>query len=587
MASGLSIVALGYYTLPIVAVLLHVSLGYWIYRNHWDRSGGKWFVLMLGVGSIETFGFWINLISPPGPLKRVLFYPIAFLAFASYVAWTVFAGKYTGTNFHRHWVIRTVFAVILGGFALLALLSPFENLLITNVEVIRQPIVYYTYDIEPGLGLIYLLIYGLSIYTDYKLIVYLLSTSSRSTRQLGLLILAAVSVVVITAASQAGLFPASELNHAPLATILFILFATLALFRFDLLSVQPVARNAVVENLRDPVVVLDEDGRIVDFNEASTRVWDDIGAHVGDPLGVACPTLTDVVSFPDAGEETAGQLTRQSADAERHYSVNVSQVSRGRDDRHWYSVLLRDVTVLERSRWQLRTQNERLDQVASTISHDLRNPIQVADGYVEMLDGMIDADGLDATEADEAREYLRKTSDTHGRMEAIIEDVLTIAREGKTVAETERVTLSAVAHDAWANVDTGEATLTVADDRTLRADRSKLLTIFENVVRNALDHGPDDVTVEVGATDDGFYVEDDGPGIPAEHADSVFEYGYTTTDEGTGLGLSIVETMAESHGWTVELATPGDGAGTTGTRFVFTGVGDSPVVDDHGPHPAT
>jgi signal transduction histidine kinase len=113
--------------------------------------------------------------------------------------------------------------------------------------------------------------------------------------------------------------------------------------------------------------------------------------------------------------------------------------------------------------------------------------------------------------------------------------------------------------------------MTVVDDRTLQADRSKLLTIFENLFRNAIDHCQADVTVSVGATEDGFYVADDGPGIPADHRDHVFEYGYTTGTEGTGLGLSIVRTMAESHGWTVELDESAAGA-----RFVVsTGVGGS------------
>ena len=575
MASGLSPVALGYYTLPVVAVLLHVSLGYWIYRNHWDRPGGKWFVLMLGIGSIETFGYWINLISPAGPLK-------SFLAFASYVVWTVFAGKYTGTNFHQHWLIRGVFVVILGGFALLTLLVPFENLLITNIELVRDPIVYYSYDIEPALGLIYLLIYGLSIYTDYKLIVYLLSTSSRSTRQIGLLIGAAVSVAVITAASQAGLFPATDLNHAPLATILFILLATLALFRFDLLSVQPVARNAVVENLRDPVLVLDEDGRVVDFNDASTRIWPGLGDHVGDTFEAACPTLAAEVDLAEAGDG-ATRITLPADGSDRHYSVTLSRVTRRDGDDEWLSVLLRDVSALEQSRWQLERQNERLDQVASTVSHDLRNPINVADGYTEILEGMIDEDGLDAEDADTAAQHLGQIRTSHNRMEAIITDILTIAREGKTVEATDTVSLATAARDALANVETKDATLTVVGDRRLQADRSKFLSILENLLRNALDHGPDDVTLEVGATDGGFYVADDGPGIPEEHAEDVFEYGYTTTDEGTGLGLSIVKTMAESHGWTVEVEAAVGHEASTGTRFVFAGVSGGPGVDEQEP----
>jgi signal transduction histidine kinase len=197
--------------------------------------------------------------------------------------------------------------------------------------------------------------------------------------------------------------------------------------------------------------------------------------------------------------------------------------------------------------------------------------IAVADSRAELIQTMIDEDGLDSDETEQVLDSLEKMHATHDRMIDIIEDVLTLAREGKTVEETEPLSLQAVAEDAWANVDTKDATLAVRADQTIRADRSKLLTIFENLVRNALDHGPEDATLEVGPIDDGFYIQDDGPGIPEEHHDSIFEYGYTTSQEGTGLGLSIVRTMAESHGWAVTH----DEGYDDGTRFVFHIAGNS------------
>ncbi|RXK48551.1 sensor histidine kinase [Halorientalis pallida] len=576
MASGLSAVALAYYTLPVVATLLHAGLGYWVYRRHWNRAGAKWFVITLAIGGLGTVAFSIQLLSE-SLIKQSLGSMTGFLQICSYLSFTVFAGRYTGTDFHRHWLVRGTFVTVIGGFIVLALFRP-PDLYVSNLRLVTEPITYYAYDIEPGLGVIYLLVYALTFYTYYKLIVYLLSTSARSTRQLALLVCGSASIAVVVLLSQAGLFPASELNHAAYATIPFILLATLALFRFDLLNVQPVARNAVVENLRDPVLVLDDERRVVDFNDASTLVWPDLDAHIGEPFDAACPTLAGEVD-PAVEDEGANRLTLPTDGRDRHYSVTVSRVARRDGDDEWLSVLLRDVSALEQSRWQLQKQNERLDQVASTVSHDLRNPINVADGYTEILQRMIDEDGLDAEEGEEALERLGQIQTSHDRMEAIIDDILTIAREGKTVEETDSVSLATAAEDAWANVDTRDATLTVTDDRRLQADRSKFLSILENCFRNALDHGLPDVTVEVGATDDGFYIEDDGPGIPPEHADTVFEYGYTTTDEGTGLGLSIVKTVAESHGWTVEHDADYD----SGARFVFEGVGTERTEIAHGP----
>jgi signal transduction histidine kinase len=97
-----------------------------------------------------------------------------------------------------------------------------------------------------------------------------------------------------------------------------------------------------------------------------------------------------------------------------------------------------------------------------------------------------------------------------------------------------------------------------------------LSQLLENLFRNAVEHGGDDVTVNVGSLPGGFYVADDGPGIPAADRESVFEPGFTTNDDGTGFGLEIVEAVASAHGWDVRVTDAAEGEG--GARFEFTGV---------------
>ncbi|WP_239640455.1 sensor histidine kinase [Halogeometricum pallidum] len=92
---------------------------------------------------------------------------------------------------------------------------------------------------------------------------------------------------------------------------------------------------------------------------------------------------------------------------------------------------------------------------------------------------------------------------------------------------------------------------------------------MENLFDNAVRHGGERVTVTVDRLSDGFSVEDDGPGIPAEERDDVFEYGYSTADDGTGFGLNIVAEIADAHDWDVAVS-EGDG----GARFEVTGVSD-------------
>jgi signal transduction histidine kinase len=120
-------------------------------------------------------------------------------------------------------------------------------------------------------------------------------------------------------------------------------------------------------------------------------------------------------------------------------------------------------------------------------------------------------------------------------------------------------------------VQTDRATLVVEEGSgTVDARPSQLTGLFENLFRNAVEHAGPDVTVRVGPMDAGFYVADDGPGIPEGERESVFDVGETSQADGTGMGLAIVEQIAGAHGWTVSLAESADG----GARFEFDVAGE-------------
>ncbi|MEF8855225.1 MAG: HAMP domain-containing sensor histidine kinase, partial [Haloarculaceae archaeon] len=218
----------------------------------------------------------------------------------------------------------------------------------------------------------------------------------------------------------------------------------------------------------------------------------------------------------------------------------------------------RDATEHRVRERELERKNERLDRFASLVSHDLRNPLHVAEGRLEL-----------AREECES-EHLEGIASAHDRMATLIEDLLTLARQGDRLTEVEPVDLGTLARRCWGTVQTPTGTLTVVPGPTILADRTATQTLLENLIRNAVEHGGDDVTVTIGPLEDdeGFYVGDDGPGIPPSERDSVFEAGYSTTPEGTGFGLSIVEEIAEAHDWEVAVTESADG----GARFEITGV---------------
>lgn len=215
---------------------------------------------------------------------------------------------------------------------------------------------------------------------------------------------------------------------------------------------------------------------------------------------------------------------------------------------------------LERER-ELERQKDRFENFSHVVSHDLRNPLTVAMGELERAREVGDQEAFDSVER------------AHERIADIIDDLLSLAREGATVGNRRPVSLDEIASSAWENVDTPAASLELDCDRRVAADPGRLEQLFENLFRNAVEHGvPDEgarssaaeaLSVRVGVTDDGFYVADDGVGIPESEREAVIETGYTTSDWGTGLGLSIVSSVVDAHGW--ELAVDESDAG--GARF--------------------
>ena len=260
----------------------------------------------------------------------------------------------------------------------------------------------------------------------------------------------------------------------------------------------------------------------------------------------------------DADEPTCVELLNYRKDGTEFWNrVSIAPICDADGSvTHWVG-FQEDITEFKEREEALERQNDRLDSFASIVSHDLRNPLNVAQGRVELAREMSDdAENLDAA------------LDALGRMESIVERTLALAREGHTVGDPEHVDLAAVADDSWSTVDTGSATLSVETDREVLADPDRLRNLFENLMRNAVDHVGEDVSIRVGDLPDGFFVEDDGPGVDPSVADSLFEPGESGTAGNTGFGLTIVEEIATAHGWSVAATSGRDG----GARFEVRGV---------------
>jgi PAS domain S-box-containing protein len=320
----------------------------------------------------------------------------------------------------------------------------------------------------------------------------------------------------------------------------------------------------MVESLGVGVAIYDTDGQFDYVNPAYAEI---LGTDVATLQGLAVWDVNPAIdhddfvsywsSFAD-GETRVHETTHRFDGREVPVQTVTTQQTIHGETYHFGTV--QDITDRKRQERELQRQNERLAEFASIVSHDLRNPLEVARGHVDLLRDERDSDRLDAV------------TRAHERMATLIEDILALAREGRAVDDPSAVDIGAVVEDCRATVETEGATLVVETDRTVLADRSRLQQLFENLFRNSVEHGGTDVTITVGDCEDGFYVEDDGRGIPPDRREDIFERGYSTAEDGTGFGMAIIREIADAHDWSVR-ATKGESGGA---RFEISGV-DGPT----------
>jgi two-component system sensor kinase FixL len=324
----------------------------------------------------------------------------------------------------------------------------------------------------------------------------------------------------------------------------------------------------LVARSRDAIITIDADSTVLFASDGVERVLGhDPDELEGESLLTVMPARFQerheaaVAQYVSEGERTLDwddiQLPAEHADG-HEVPLSIVFEEHEYEGEPVFSGIMRDISERQAREERLEQQNEQLEQFAGVVTHDLRDPLNTAQATLTLLR---------AQAGDEATlEYVDDLEETLDRMEALVQGVLTLTRGDGEVTDTERVDLGSLAESAWGTVARPGATLTVdATGLTVEANAERLRALLENLFRNSVEHGPTGpdagIQVEVGRLDDeaGFYVADDGQGIPPEEREQVFEQGHTS-GEGVGLGLAIVRTVAEAHGWSIQ-ATESDSGG--------------------------
>lgn len=460
----------------------------------------------------------------------------------------LFAFEYTG---NEHLATRsTAFVLpIVSTLCLLALLTNDAHYLFWT-EMTQIPDSDGWYTPNGPIGWVYIVYHYLIVLAAIGLLIWWAVRTRDVYRGQSIAIVAGILIFLVTNFVTLWTIDLTPISFAFTGVCFWV-----AMYRYQLSEVVPIARSTVMDQVDEGVVVINTNQQVVDYNDAARQLLDPPESSIGHAAQECFGTI-DGFEFDDQMlEERETEATVETDTGERIVAIRESPLYDKRGSLLGQTVLFRDVTEERTRQRQIERQNERLNQFAQVVSHDLRNPLNVASGHLSLV-------------REGSKESIDEVEKSLNRMEVIIEDVLTLARQGQSIGETESVTLKAQAEEAWSQVDTGEATVVIDCDRTIVADPDRLLQLFENLFRNAVEHGGEDVTVTVGADESRFYVADDGPGIPDDERDRVLESGYTTAEEGTGFGLDIVTQIAQAHGWTVTVTDSAAG----GAQFEIHGI---------------
>lgn len=398
-------------------------------------------------------------------------------------------------------------------------------------------------------GLVFLIRFGLQSTAPFR-------------QQAGTLVLVGLAPLIGNFAFYVGHVP---FNLTPIIFVLSGVGMIGLLVRGRLLDLVPISRDIVYDSLETGVLTLDTDHQIIDINSSARQVFgfeaDDklIGQYVDEAFADR-PAMREL--YWSSTEIDAGELFEMEFDG-RYYDVETTDIHSSDGSVIGHSFIIRDVTDQRRRQQALERKNNELERLISVMSHDIGNPLHVIQGHVQLV-----------REEENIEQYLDRIESSADRIEAIINDTLTLTR-GADTANIDQNNITTVAERAWTHVDTGEATLETTSSVSIEADPERLQQLFENLFRNAIDHGESVTTVRIGKIVDtdrdtsGFFIEDDGIGIPDNDREAVLEDGYTTSEDGTGLGLTIISEIIDAHRWQLRITE----SETGGARFEITGVG--------------
>ncbi|PSP81486.1 hypothetical protein BRC81_00560 [Halobacteriales archaeon QS_1_68_20] len=523
----------------LVTGAINGALGVYAWRNREVPGATELSILLVEITLwCWTYGASIWLRSPA--LTRAASEASVVISAFVPVVWIVFVLRYSGFEsvLNRRWIglllaEPVTFSVLVETnhlHGLLWLRAPIQRvagLTIVNPELLPATLIH--------IGYAFLLVMLGSV----LLIILAVTNPTLSRSRAAALVLAALIPGVADILALAGMTPVPGLELTPYALAATGVLLTWAVYwgrLFDRIPVSLVmARDTLVEELTDPVLIVDGDGVVVDHNEAATPLFDgdDVG---GVTLADHLPSVAGLLD--DAADRRGEQVVIETDGRERYFDVQVTPlVDEDRPAGHLVSLHDTTAKVLRR---------QRLDVLDRVLRHNVRTETTIIKGYARQV-READADLADAAAeieraADRIAGYSEGARNVDRLLDGPVDQVVDLAAEARSVVET---------------VD--EGVVRFAGPRSAPANCPGAITeVLDELVENAVEHhdGPTP-RVELSVQRDGdtvtVEVADDGPGIPSTERAVLADESESQLTHSSGMGLWITQWVVRVAGGSLEI----------------------------------
>lgn len=516
-----------------------VLAGYiWEYRG---KAGASWFVAALLIQTLWCLSYAVSLLVFDSVLRRLL-EATSFTAMAALgVVFLGFALTYTGrSNLVDRWWYGALLAVpVLTG--VLTVTNEMHRLVWSEFRMDRlYGAATVRYTLEPW-AVLTLVVAILTVGVAVVLLVdTVLSYGPLYRREAAAVAFSTIPPAAALLVWAFGLGPVPQLNLAPALFVLHAAFDAYAFVDRDMFETNPTTLRAAerdaLDDLQNPVIILDRERTVVRFNDAASQVFGltqaTIGRDVATVLSVDLETLReqDSVAFPVV--------------ANRRFAASVSTLTDPRNTPVGSTIVLQDITG-ERRR------QERLTVLNRVLRHNLRNDMTVVDGFAEQI--------AETTTDERIESWAEAIGDAGGDLLSIGESVRAFERAGGDDPTPEVLdvqefiaTVVSAAQQSYPDAIIEEE-LAVPEGSTIETDPGVLRVVLEHLIENAIEHDPSETPhVRVSAQRRGeplvVAVSDSGPGIPETELGPIRSGTESDLDHGSGIGLWIVRWGVDALG---------------------------------------